>query len=516
MIPPDLVARLRMMVEADLLRPEPQVGGVERIRPIPERLPEVLPGQVLRATIQRPLPDGTFQAVVAGRDLTLALDQPVKSGDTLELVVERQVGGTIYARLNEGAAAAATGAGAASVRTQLSPTGELLRQVLTQPAPERLPLPADNAQTAPLLPAAPRSEADIPKLAAALQGTLQRSGLFYESHLAQWAQGNYPLEALRAEPQNVLTGREPASASLSPNAPAAERMPPSSLALPAEGAPAPLRQEGGVASAVAQGALRASPSPPEELETPAPAAATPQAEGARLAAAASIPAGAQEPAAGTPAAAVPPPALLAALAQQASVALIPSGAERVLAALFTGAMPAHAESEAPLPGAAAAVPAAASSSAAPAATLADEATPAGAEIPARLVPVVQHQLDALATQQLHVQFAPWPGWTVFWDLEAPQEREARSSPDEEEVPIWRSRLRLSLSALGDVEAELQWRSGTLEVRVSSPSDETSALLHAAAPALAARLEADGIRLTRLDVTTGGEREERGDGYGTGE
>ena len=80
MIPPDLAARIRMMVEAELLRPEAQVGGVERIRPLPERLPEVLPGQVLRATIQRPLPEGTYQAVVAGREMTLALDQPVKSG----------------------------------------------------------------------------------------------------------------------------------------------------------------------------------------------------------------------------------------------------------------------------------------------------------------------------------------------------------------------------------------------------------------------------------------------------
>jgi len=498
MIPPDVVARLRMMVEADLLRPEPQVGGVERIRPIPERLPEVLPGQVLRATIQRPLPDGTFQALVGGRDMTLALDRPVKSGDTLELVVERQVGGTIYARLNEGAAAAATGAGAASVRTQLSPTGELLRQVLTQPAPERLPLPAGSAQAAPLLPAAPRSEADVPQLAAALQGTLQRSGLFYESHLAQWAQGRYPLEALRAEPQNVPTEGNLAGAPLPPSAPAAGQTAPSA-AFPAEGAPAPPLQEGETSSAATQSAaLRAAPSRPEGLETPTAAGTAQQAEGARLAAAASIPAGAQEPAAGTPAAALLPPALLAALAQQAPVALTSSGAERLLATFFAGAMPASADTEPSRSGFAAA-------------TLADETTPAGTQIPARLVPIVQHQLDALATQQLHVQFAPWPGWTVFWDLEAPQEREARSSPDEGEAPIWRSRLRLSLPALGEVEAELQWQAGTLAVRVSSPSEDTSALLRAAAPALAARMEADGIRLTRLDVTRG----ENGDGRSTG-
>ena len=157
MIPPDLAARIRMMVEAELLRPEAQVGGVERIRPLPERLPEVLPGQVLRATIQRPLPEGTYQAVVAGREMTLALDQPVKSGDTLELVVERQVGGTIYARRQEGQEGADRSIAGASARTQLSSAGELLRQVLTQPAPQRLPLPAGTERAAPLLPAPPQS-----------------------------------------------------------------------------------------------------------------------------------------------------------------------------------------------------------------------------------------------------------------------------------------------------------------------------------------------------------------------
>ena len=70
---------------------------------------------------------------------------------------------------------------------------------------------------------------------------------------------------------------------------------------------------------------------------------------------------------------------------------------------------------------------------------------------------------------------------------------------------------MSLPALGEVEAELQWQAGTLAVRVSSPSEDTSALLRAAAPALAARMEADGIRLTRLDVTRG----ENGDGHSTG-
>lgn len=471
MIPPDLVARLRMMVEADLLRPEPQVGGVERIRPIPERLPEVLPGQVLRATIQRPLPDGTFQAVVAGRDMTLALDQPVKSGDTLELVVERQVGGTIYARLNE-ASTATTGAGTASVRAQLSPTGELLRQVLTKPAPERLPLSANATQPTPLLPAAPQSEAEVQQLATALQGSLQRSGLFYESHLAQWAQGRYPLEALRAEPQNVLTAAGQTPGVNPESAPQAVADAAAKTGLLAE-----LASE--AASATLSPAKAMTPLPTESVGESSPAAAV-----ANLS-----------------------PALLAALVHQAGGTRMMAGTEKLLAAILGGALPAGPPEDVTAPSSSA-LPSAAQ--VAGAATRPTDGIAEGG-IPERLVPIVQHQLDTLATQQLHVQFAPWPGWTVFWDLEAPQEREARSSPDEEEAPLWRSRLRLSLPALGDVEAELQWRTGTLEIRVSASSSETSALLREAAPALAASLEADGIRLTRLEVSS----EENADGRNPG-
>jgi len=507
MIPPDLVARLRMMVEADLLRPEPQVGGVERIRPIPERLPEVLPGQVLRATIQRPLPEGTYQAVVAGREMTHALDQPVKSGDTLELVVERQVGGTIYARLNE-ASTATTGTGTASVRARLSPTGELLRQVLTQPAPERLPLSANAARSAPLLPAAPQSGAEVRQLATALQGSLQRSGLFYESHLAQWAQGRYPLEALRAEPQNVLmaAGQPPG---VNPESAPQAAAPPSPPAQVVQTGPSPLpeRNAAAVADTAAKTGLPPAPAPEGGAGT---SGETTGAASATLSPAkAMTPLPTESVGESSPAAAVAnlSPALLAALVHQAGGTRMMAGTEKLLAAILGGALPAGPPEDVTAPSSSA-LPSAAQ--VAGAATRPTDGIAEGG-IPERLVPIVQHQLDTLATQQLHVQFAPWPGWTVFWDLEAPQEREARSSPDEEEAPLWRSRLRLSLPALGDVEAELQWRTGTLEIRVSASSPETSALLREAAPALAASLESDGIRLTRLEVSG----EENGDGRNPG-
>jgi hypothetical protein len=39
-------------------------------------------------------------------------------------------------------------------------------------------------------------------LGAALEGAVQKSGLFYESHLARWIAGTYPQSALEAEPQS--------------------------------------------------------------------------------------------------------------------------------------------------------------------------------------------------------------------------------------------------------------------------------------------------------------------------
>jgi hypothetical protein len=44
----------------------------------------------------------------------------------------------------------------------------------------------------------------VAELAAALRQTVAESGLFYESHLAQWLSGQRPVESLAGEPQNHL------------------------------------------------------------------------------------------------------------------------------------------------------------------------------------------------------------------------------------------------------------------------------------------------------------------------
>jgi flagellar hook-length control protein FliK len=69
------------------------------------------------------------------------------------------------------------------------------------PRPGEAAMPAAVANAEPLLSAAPK---DGVALAGKLQGTLTQSGLFYESHQAEWVSGKRDLAVLMREPQTRL------------------------------------------------------------------------------------------------------------------------------------------------------------------------------------------------------------------------------------------------------------------------------------------------------------------------
>lgn len=90
------------------------------------------------------------------------------------------------------------------VLTHLSKTAGYLSSLLPQHdtgSALRAVIPASQ----PVLEAPPHNPAP---LAIALQTTLQDSGLFYESHLLNWYQGQYPKDRLLKEPQARLAGRD--------------------------------------------------------------------------------------------------------------------------------------------------------------------------------------------------------------------------------------------------------------------------------------------------------------------
>ena len=192
MIPADLAARLRLINEASFFNTEPPVAGLQRAREIQAQLPELVPGQRFFATLQRTLPDGTFRALVAGQQMTLSLNSAAKSGDTLELEVSQVTPRAVFARIVGAETAAAN---TASAQPALSQTGRLISFLLTgQPTPQA----ASLAGNQPLLNAPPTSATSLVPL---LRQALGQSGLFYESHQAQWVLGKLDTAALLREPQ---------------------------------------------------------------------------------------------------------------------------------------------------------------------------------------------------------------------------------------------------------------------------------------------------------------------------
>jgi hypothetical protein len=151
------------------------------------------PGQQLKGEVLSALGGGRFMVQVAGQTLEFAMPKGVKRGDILNLffITEDPKGTFLMARFGHPS------------DSRVSDTGRWLSGFLGT-ASEKV-----SAQTAlnifrTLLSAPP---SDASQVSSTLQRGLRESGLFYESHLARWFGGEYPLEDLLKEPQGRLSPR---------------------------------------------------------------------------------------------------------------------------------------------------------------------------------------------------------------------------------------------------------------------------------------------------------------------
>lgn len=216
-IPPDAGIRMRTQADPGQLQPLAPIRGV------PAGLPEFQLGQAFTARIQELLPDNTYKALVAGKQLTLALPEGANPGDILELEVVDRTGHTVIAKRAEGEPAPAQADGRAYPYARISDAGRLIGNLLPPEGEAAQPIPLNRGQ-----PVAPQPPATGAELAPALQKAVSQSGLFYEAHQAQWVAGERPLNALRAEPQGLLP---PQTAPGRPDQPA---VPPDRNSPPAE------------------------------------------------------------------------------------------------------------------------------------------------------------------------------------------------------------------------------------------------------------------------------------------
>lgn len=186
------------MLERDLIRAlrllaEPQIKPIAAARDSLAAGSQASPGPRFRARVEAALPDGVYRVSVAGQTLNLTLSAAVRPGDTLELV---HTGDPVRSGFMPAAPPARAEEPA---RATLSETGRLLSALAHQP-PAAPSIAAAGA--GPLLSAPPVGASD---LAPRLRQALSQSGLFYESHQAEWVAGKRPLSDLLQEPQGRLS-----------------------------------------------------------------------------------------------------------------------------------------------------------------------------------------------------------------------------------------------------------------------------------------------------------------------
>lgn len=190
--------------------------GDARLDAFQRTLATMLGSQVAVSVLAR-LGDGSFMVRVADTPVRMALPPGTQPGAQLAMTVlaaspqptfglgEATLKGALLPLSANAASLAASVAAASAPLLQyggqaqaadLSPAARLLGQVLHSAA-GAAPLATLNPST----PLVPQGAPDPAQLAQQLQQTVAKSGLFYESHLAQWAEGKRPLAELMAEPQ---------------------------------------------------------------------------------------------------------------------------------------------------------------------------------------------------------------------------------------------------------------------------------------------------------------------------
>lgn len=156
----------------------------------PELFKSFMPGQQLRGDVLQSLGGGRFMIQVGGQALEVLLPKGIKQGDALRLFFVGDEPPTfLLVRYAKGGDAL------------VSQTGRWVSTLLGMQS-QSAPLQEGLGVLRTLLQGAPSDPAQLEQM---LARGLKESGLFYESHLARWFSGSYPLERLLQEPQGRLS-----------------------------------------------------------------------------------------------------------------------------------------------------------------------------------------------------------------------------------------------------------------------------------------------------------------------
>ncbi len=148
------------------------------------------PGQRIQGTIQEQVSPGRYKVQVGGQWLQMQLSGQLQNGSVLELQVistHPRLTFSLFASSNP-----------IATQEQISATSRLLANLAELPLTQTL---VSTSSSTPVL--QPIGQIiDSQQLATALRNALANSGLFYESHQAQWVRGERNTAQLLVEPQN--------------------------------------------------------------------------------------------------------------------------------------------------------------------------------------------------------------------------------------------------------------------------------------------------------------------------
>jgi len=188
MLPANLISTLRALSVTDkpLITATPDKGSGNAGNQFEQ-------GQKLQATVQAQVAPNVFNVRIANQLFQMQLPGFIHSGDTITLQVA-----SLLPRLTFTLAASSN---PVSTPESLSAASRLLSSLSQQPLERSYVRPI---QSAPLWTGG-QALPDTTQLAGKLHEALSQSGLFYESHQAQWIAGARPTMQLLQEPQNQLS-----------------------------------------------------------------------------------------------------------------------------------------------------------------------------------------------------------------------------------------------------------------------------------------------------------------------
>lgn len=428
------------MIRADVtnrLQPaaDPALRPTLPTQEITDKLSGLVAGQRLLAEIESLMPNGTYRALINQRVVTLALPFAAKSGDAIELEVA-ETDGKLTLAVVARAASDGDKSGGEAAATSLSRTGQLISNLLAGARDLKggtMALPLNSNQ--PLAAGPPTSGRDLLPL---LEQAITQSGMFYESHQADWIEGRYSKAQLLQEPQGKLPPQVPAGQLGLSSADTPESMA-SPGADSAQNASRPLDAKGAASQPGQHSPAAQSVQPSDALQTPRTPELSPAAHGSQA------PQGPQ-----------------------------PSQSTHSSQASQTSDSPQSAQ------------PTQSSPPSQPAQPIAQQAQV-----------LVQQQLEAFATQNFSWQGQVWPGQDIEWQIEDPGRRPERAGDDGAEQ--WQTRLRLTLPSLGEVEARLHIQGKQITLAMIASKADTRGLLRGAAVDLRGQLEQAGLDLSSIGI-----------------